>query len=187
MLKPRLGESIQEKRPDLLDDWDYEKNEVTPDMVSFGARKLIYWKCHKCGHEWVASANRRTTNKVVGMGCKVCGQKVRLEKCKETRKQNSLVPKTFNCRFTKFVKHIPENILKCPDCNHTWTIDSSKVVPYTEIKCPKCSVKGDKGMEFLIENIDDIVKSIEDYVMGKETEDKAVSDNADSIKGIDTQ
>lgn len=83
MLKPREGESLQEKRPDLLADWDYEKNDVTPDMVSFGARKLIHWKCHKCGFEWVTSANRRTTNKVPGMGCRICGQKVRLAKCKE--------------------------------------------------------------------------------------------------------
>lgn len=62
--------SIERKYPHLLADWDYEANgETLPGMVSGGSHTLINWKCHVCGHKWIAPADRRAK---AGSGCKMC-------------------------------------------------------------------------------------------------------------------
>lgn len=56
----------------LLDEWDYKKNKETPDTVSYGSHKNIFWVC-KEGHEYPCRVFHRTA----GRGCPYCsGQKV---------------------------------------------------------------------------------------------------------------
>lgn len=52
-------------RPELLKDWDYEKNTIDPTTVSIGSGKKAYWKCSACGHEWSAVIASRAK----GVGC----------------------------------------------------------------------------------------------------------------------
>lgn len=59
-------------RPDLLVDWDYQKNEFGPENYVTGSNKVVYWKCHECGREWNASVNSRCNS---GNGCKSCSMK----------------------------------------------------------------------------------------------------------------
>ena len=35
--------------PELLDQWDYQKNDISPQQVSHGSGKKVWWKCSK-GH-----------------------------------------------------------------------------------------------------------------------------------------
>ena len=56
-------------RPDLLVDWDYEKNKVSPDSILLSSNIQASWKCHKCGHKWTSRLDTRTKN---GSGCPVC-------------------------------------------------------------------------------------------------------------------
>ncbi len=59
-------------RQDLLEDWDYEKNNpTTPKDVSKASNRKAWWKCHVCGHEWETAIN----NRYGGSGCRVCGYK----------------------------------------------------------------------------------------------------------------
>ncbi len=60
--------------PELIDEWDVEKNEgITPDVFSARNRKKVWWKC-KQGHSWLASINTRGVHK---LGCPYCaGQRV---------------------------------------------------------------------------------------------------------------
>lgn len=60
--------------PELIDEWDIEKNEgVTPDSFSARNNKRVWWKC-KYGHSWLASINTRGEHK---LGCPYCaGQRV---------------------------------------------------------------------------------------------------------------
>ena len=60
--------------PDIAKEWDYESNKsLTPELVSPGMRKNVWWKCAK-GHLWQATINQRTSNKT---GCPYCaGRKV---------------------------------------------------------------------------------------------------------------
>ena len=54
---------------ELLSQWDAEKNlPLTPDDVTFGSHKRVWWRCPK-GHSWRAAVFSRT---VLGTGCLVC-------------------------------------------------------------------------------------------------------------------
>ena len=54
--------------PELCREWDYAKNETTPDKVTPNSSKLVWWKCSKCQTEWQATIKNR--NK--GTGCPYC-------------------------------------------------------------------------------------------------------------------
>jgi hypothetical protein len=65
--------SLSTLRPDLTAQWHPSKNRaLTPDKVTPGSGKKVWWKCDK-GHEWQASISNRTR----GDGCPFCsGRKV---------------------------------------------------------------------------------------------------------------
>ncbi len=53
----------------LLAQWDIERNlPLTPDDVTFGSHKRVWWTCPN-GHSWRAAVYSRTT---LGTGCPVC-------------------------------------------------------------------------------------------------------------------
>ena len=55
--------------PELMDEWDYEKNSVlNPHLLLSGSGKKAWWKCAQCGHEWEATIASRTK----GHGCPKC-------------------------------------------------------------------------------------------------------------------
>lgn len=43
----------------LLEEWDSEKNELTPLQVTYGSKKKLWWVCGS-GHSYQASATSRT-------------------------------------------------------------------------------------------------------------------------------
>ncbi len=52
------------KAPEIIKDWDYDKNVIKPSEISSGSNKKAWWKCHKCGYEWqsiIASRTKRNT------------------------------------------------------------------------------------------------------------------------------
>lgn len=57
---PIKGETdLATTHPELLAEWDYERNTILPTEVSMGSQKKIWWKC-KHGHSWKATVNNRT-------------------------------------------------------------------------------------------------------------------------------
>ncbi|GAB6255136.1 zinc-ribbon domain-containing protein [Peribacillus sp. N1] len=55
----------------LSAEWNYYKNgRLTPEMVSIGSSKKVWWEC-ELGHEWQASISSRSR----GNGCPVCANK----------------------------------------------------------------------------------------------------------------
>lgn len=59
--------------PELVKEWDYNKNDVTPQEVSKGMTQKLWWLC-SLGHSYEASPNSRTSS---GQGCPYCsGHKV---------------------------------------------------------------------------------------------------------------
>ena len=66
---PLKGQSFGELYPDLLNEWDYEKNKnITPyDFKPFSSVR-VWWKCSKCGREWQTSIS----NRAAGSGCRSC-------------------------------------------------------------------------------------------------------------------
>ena len=62
---------LQSQRPDVLKDWDYDLNgDLSPDSISVGSEKRIWWKC-KNGHSYQLSAGQKTH----GQGCPLCAGK----------------------------------------------------------------------------------------------------------------
>ena len=63
--------SIQEKRPDLIQYWDKESNiPITPDVVAQKSHFLFTWKCPDCGHQWVDSPLNVTQRKYICPKCR---------------------------------------------------------------------------------------------------------------------
>ena len=60
---------LESQYPELMKDWDYEKNEKLPSEISYGTQYRAFWKCHICGFEWRASVVSRTSLKT---GCPEC-------------------------------------------------------------------------------------------------------------------
>lgn len=53
----KFSNTLAEKCPDILDLWDYEKNEgLCPENVSVHAKKKVWWRC-ECGHSWQSPVN----------------------------------------------------------------------------------------------------------------------------------
>lgn len=53
--------------PDIVEEWDYEKNDNLPESYLATSNKKVWWKC-KYGHEWSASIS----NRVKGNKCPEC-------------------------------------------------------------------------------------------------------------------
>ena len=56
--------------PDLVRQWDTERNTLTPNSLTAGTRKKVWWHCEK-GHRWQAMVASRAR----GAGCPVCAGK----------------------------------------------------------------------------------------------------------------
>ena len=60
---------LKTKNPEILADWDYEKNTgLDPETIFYRSTDVVWWKCSK-GHSWQKSICSRTKNK---SGCPYC-------------------------------------------------------------------------------------------------------------------
>ena len=58
----------------LLEQWDAARNApYTPEMVSYGSRLKVWWRCEQ-GHEWQSLVKSRTD----GCNCPVCTNRMLL-------------------------------------------------------------------------------------------------------------
>ena len=65
--------SLFEKKPQLVYEWDFEKNRllnINPQNLASGSHKKVWWKCKKCGYEWQSMVYTRT--KKYPQGCPSC-------------------------------------------------------------------------------------------------------------------
>src|SRR3954451_15878595 len=64
-----MGKLLKEYYPELLNEYDYNKNEKNLlETLTNGSGKKVWWLC-KYGHEWEAAINPRTKR---GVGCPEC-------------------------------------------------------------------------------------------------------------------
>ena len=56
-------------RPDLMEQWDFEKNTLKPDTITIASHDRVWWKCD-LGHSWQAVVFSRTREN--GSGCPYC-------------------------------------------------------------------------------------------------------------------
>ena len=68
--------SLQTKRPDLVDEWYWNKNnDFTPSQVTCGSTKKAWWICKECGYRWKAIIASRCRKD--GGGCPKCAGKIK--------------------------------------------------------------------------------------------------------------
>ena len=53
--------------PELLEQWDYDKNDILPSQVLHSSNKQVFWKCDK-GHSWKTMISTRLN----GNNCPYC-------------------------------------------------------------------------------------------------------------------
>lgn len=68
--------TLSEAFPDLARQWDYERNNgLTPDDVTYGSNKIVWWKCPSCGHSYQKKIANRTApakRKTESDKCPIC-------------------------------------------------------------------------------------------------------------------
>jgi len=70
--KLKIGRSFADAQPNLLKEWDYSKNDLTPDKISERSNIKIWFKCLK-GHLFQATPKARSR----GTGCPKCYEEKR--------------------------------------------------------------------------------------------------------------
>ena len=62
-----MNNSLASMRPELVREWSDKNLPLTPDKITYGSNKIVWWKA-ACGHEWQTSVKARSK----GENCPIC-------------------------------------------------------------------------------------------------------------------
>lgn len=62
-----MSNSLATVHPELVAEWSEKNLPLTPDKITFGSNKRVWWK-GSCGHEWQASVKAHSG----GEKCPIC-------------------------------------------------------------------------------------------------------------------
>ena len=62
-----MNNSLAEVHPELVSEWSEKNLLLTPEDITFGSNKKVWWK-GACGHEWQISVKARSN----GEKCPIC-------------------------------------------------------------------------------------------------------------------
>ena len=62
-----MSNSLATVHPELVAEWSEKNLPLTPDSITFGSNKKVWWK-GACGHEWETSIKARSS----GEKCPIC-------------------------------------------------------------------------------------------------------------------
>lgn len=148
--------SFATQYPDLVKEWNTDRNIISPEMVSKSSGKKAWWKCDK-GHEWQASIRDRAR----GSRCPFCSnqkvlsgfndletRKPKLAKEWDYEKNGTLTPKDVTSNTHKKVWW------KCSE-GHCWEAKISNRSNGTG--CPYCSgrtaISGETDLQTLFPDL----------------------------------
>ena len=127
------------KYPELIKEWDFEKNSIMPDEVLPRSNKKVWWKC-KFGHRWQSTPN----NRINGRGCPVCSGRLVMAGVNDLATKNPELALEWD-----YVKNYPltpcdvtsgKNIKAwwiCSKCGNEWEANISR--RNRGSGCPKCA------------------------------------------------
>ena len=130
--------------PDVIKDWNYEKNNVNPLTLGRSSEYNASWKCNKCGYEW----NARIIKRCNGLkNCPICTNYNVKSGINDLVTTNPELLKEWH--QDKNGKLLPENISfgstkqvwwKCQKCGYEWkTSVSHRTI--SKNGCPACAKK----------------------------------------------
>jgi len=151
LVKRRTNTSVNNlanKFPELLKEWDYDKNKIDPTKIVPSYTNKVYWKC-SCGNEWKTSPLARTTKG--GSNCPKCNvgghglykdNYIDLKYPEllkywdhEKNSESNIHYRTITC-YSQRKAH-----WKCDECNHKFTKSMIKVTKRSKNVCPNCKKK----------------------------------------------
>lgn len=132
-----MSNSLSAVHPELVAEWSDRNLPLTPDSITFGSNKKVWWK-GACGHEWETSVKARSN----GEKCPICsGARVvtgindlstlKPELASEWSEKNKIKPTEVSIGSHKKV------IWKCK-LEHEW-IATVKSRSINRTGCPYCS------------------------------------------------
>lgn len=62
-----MSNLLSEVHPELVAEWSDKNLPLTPDRITYGSNKVVWWK-GACGHEWQTSVKARSN----GENCPIC-------------------------------------------------------------------------------------------------------------------
>ena len=139
-----MSNSLVEVHPELVAEWSEKNLPLTPDSITFGSNKKVWWR-GACGHEWQTSVKARSN----GEKCPICsGARViagindlaTLEPLlvKQWSKKNKIKPTEVSIGSHKKV------IWRCKK-GHEWEAAvKSRTINKTD--CPYCSGYAQRGI-----------------------------------------
>ena len=146
-----MNNSLAEVHPELITEWSEKNLPLTPDDITFGSNKKVWWR-GTCGHEWQTSVKARSN----GEKCPICsGARViagindlaTLEPllAKQWSKNNKIKPTEVSIGSHKKV------IWRCKK-GHEWeAVVKSRTINKTG--CPYCSHKETKDYDAKIAHL----------------------------------
>lgn len=141
-----IANSLEFLHPELLEEWDYNKNIPLPSQVTCYRKEKFWWKCKTCGHEWQTNIEHR----IRGSGCPKCSAK----RGAKMRSESASVNNNFALKYPELLKQWhptknknldPHKLSSgsdkkawwlCPICGHEWKV--SIAVRTRGNGCPEC-------------------------------------------------
>ena len=133
-----MSNILSEVYPELVAEWSDENLPLTPDRITYGSNKVVWWK-GACGHEWQISVKARSS----GEKCPICSGARAVEGINDlvtlkpelaaewSSKNNPLKP-------TMVTVGSHKKVIWKGKCGHEWTATvKSRAISGTG--CPYCS------------------------------------------------
>lgn len=170
-----MNNSLSAVHPELIVEWSKKNLPLTPDGITFGSNKVVWWK-GSCGHEWQTSVKARSK----GEKCPICSgaravagindlSTLKPGLASEWSKKNEIKPTEvtvgshkkviWKCRlgheWTASVKSRSINGSGCPYCSHNKVLvgfnDLDTYIPSEQVAIEVNS--GSEDMEILKEHL----------------------------------
>ena len=129
--------------PELLEEWDYERNSVDPYSVLPFSNKKYHWICKTCGYKWQATLTGRTREH---KGCPLCAHQVLVPGINDLATQYPEIAMEWNYeRNTLKPSEVSGGTnkkywWKCKVCGHEWEcVVASRTKRHSD--CPICRKK----------------------------------------------
>ena len=165
--------TLESTRPDLLDEWDYDKNNVKSSELTVGSNQRVWWKC-KYGHSWSAAVCARSA----GSGCPECAIETIVRNNISTR---LLKNGSFADNYPEYVKYWDFTLntktcyevtakskyiayWHCPDCGYSWKDRVGSVAK--GLGCPNCILH--QKYSFIQKITENYIEEKYDYILKHE-------------------
>lgn len=170
-----INKCLATTHPEVAKEWDFKKNgNLTPNNVTSGSGKNVFWICYKCNNKWnesICSKSHRKENS----GCVICRGRSfislktkypELLKYWDYSKNIGLEPNEISKGSCKIV------FWECHKCKHKWEesiANKSRNIEQNVEPCPNCRMNIDKDEQTLLSAYWDSNKNIDiklnDYSM----------------------